>query len=68
MPGRLNQGADMLSRGKVAPGEWRLLPQMVQIIQVNSAPIGSSLANPNEDSFPLSSERHDLASLCVLLE
>ncbi len=62
MPGRLKQGADMLSRGNVALGEWRLLPQMVQMIQINSAAIGSSLANPIEDGPPLSSKRHDLAS------
>ncbi len=30
--GRLNQGADMLSRNNVAPGEWNLHPQMVQMI------------------------------------
>lgn len=28
--GRLNKGADMLSRGSVSPGEWRLYPQVVQ--------------------------------------
>ncbi len=32
VPGRLNQGADMLSRDNVAPGKWRLHPQTVQII------------------------------------
>ncbi len=30
--GRLNLGADMLFRGKVAPGEWALHPQTVQEI------------------------------------
>lgn len=33
MPGLLNQGVDMLSRNNVAPGEWRLHPQMVQMIR-----------------------------------
>ncbi len=32
VPGRLNLGVDMLSRGKVAPGEWALHPQTVQEI------------------------------------
>lgn len=32
LPGKLNQGADILSQGKVSPGEWRLHPQMIQII------------------------------------
>ncbi len=32
MPGRLNLGTYMLSRGKVAPGEWALHPQTVQEI------------------------------------
>ncbi len=32
VPGKLNQGADMLSRDSVAPGEWRLHPQMVHLI------------------------------------
>ncbi len=30
--GKLNQGADILSQGNVSPGEWRLHPQMIQII------------------------------------
>ncbi|KAL0157079.1 hypothetical protein M9458_048325, partial [Cirrhinus mrigala] len=32
VPGRLNQGADMLSRSNVPSGEWMLHPQMVQKI------------------------------------
>lgn len=62
MPGRLILGAEMLSRGSVAPGEWRLLVQTVQMIQINLPAIGSSLANPIEDGPPLSSEKHYLAS------
>ncbi len=32
MPGSLNHGANMLSRGDVAPGEWTLHPQRLQEI------------------------------------
>ncbi|KAL0177231.1 hypothetical protein M9458_026125, partial [Cirrhinus mrigala] len=32
VPGSLSLGADILSRGNVAPGEWRLHPHMVQKI------------------------------------
>ncbi len=32
MPGSLNHGADMLSRGNVALGEWTLHPHTVQEI------------------------------------
>ncbi len=32
LTGKLNQGADILSQGNVSPGEWRLHPQMIQII------------------------------------
>ncbi len=32
VPGKLNQGADILSQGNVSPGEWRLHPQMIQTI------------------------------------
>ncbi len=32
VPGRLNQGADMLSRDNVSPGECKIYPQMVQMI------------------------------------
>lgn len=32
MPGRLNQGADMLSTDKVSPGKWRVHPQMAEMI------------------------------------
>lgn len=34
VPGKMNLGADMLSRGKVAPGDWALHPQTVQRIWV----------------------------------
>lgn len=34
MPGRQNQGADMLSRDNVAQGEWRLHPQVFERAEV----------------------------------
>ncbi|KAL0160499.1 hypothetical protein M9458_044224, partial [Cirrhinus mrigala] len=32
IPGRLNQGADILSRQGLRPGEWRLHPEVVELI------------------------------------
>lgn len=32
VPGRLNQGVDMLSQGSVSSEEWKLNPQIVQMI------------------------------------
>ncbi|KAL1257970.1 hypothetical protein QQF64_011214 [Cirrhinus molitorella] len=32
IPGHLNQGADILSRQGLRPGEWRLLPQSVELL------------------------------------
>lgn len=32
LPGKINHGADMLSRGGPVPGEWRLHPRVVQMI------------------------------------
>ncbi|KAI2646292.1 ORF V: Enzymatic polyprotein [Labeo rohita] len=44
VPGRLNQGADMLSRNNVPSGEWTLHPQTVQKIWERS--VGPRLAQP----------------------
>ncbi|KAI2656145.1 Transposon Ty3-G Gag-Pol polyprotein [Labeo rohita] len=55
VPGRLNQGADMLSRSNVPSGEWMLHPQTVQkiweIFGKAEGCVGSRLAQPPSVCF-----------------
>ncbi|KAI2654443.1 ORF V: Enzymatic polyprotein [Labeo rohita] len=55
VPGRLNQGADMLSRNNVPSGEWMLHPQTVQkiweIFGKAEGCVGSRLAQPPSVCF-----------------
>ncbi|KAI2664097.1 Gag-Pol polyprotein [Labeo rohita] len=49
VPGRVNQGADMLSRSNVPSGEWTLHPQAVQ--KIWEGRVGPRLAQPHPLCF-----------------